>query len=91
MKIDPIRVERWGLTWHSCNKLDGERKHVMWDWKNGTPALFHTKTKAAKWAKEHYGYIATRKDLRNEPHGWKMPKPIRVQMVVSFIRTKEKK
>jgi hypothetical protein len=42
------------------------------------PCLFLTKAEATAYANERYGYIKTRPDLRAEPHGWRMPQPVRV-------------
>lgn len=67
---------RWGALWRSNCLLDGESKHVMFD--KGMPKLFHTRKEAAAWIKETHGYIAKRQDLRREPHGWRMPIPVRV-------------
>jgi hypothetical protein len=43
--------------------------------------LFPTKKKAEARITERYGYVRTRKDLRAEPHGWRMPKAIRVEII----------
>ena len=31
---------------------------------------------------EHFGYIRDLADLRAEPHGWRMPRPVQVRVVV---------
>jgi len=72
--------ERWGALWRSKCSLDGERKHVMFH--KGLPALFDTRKEAAAWIKETHGYIAKRQDLRTEPHGWRMPLPVRVKITM---------
>ena len=68
----------WAAQWRSENKLDGKREHVMYV--DCLPKLFRTRREAVEWIKATHGYIATRSDLRAEPHGWKMPKPIRVKL-----------
>ena len=68
----------WGALWYSKNILDGITKHIIYE--NCLPALFRTKKEAMQFIKQKYGYIATRKDLREEPHGWRMPKPIRIKI-----------
>ena len=62
--------------WHSKNKLDGESKHLLHD--GGVPALYTTRQRVRVWIMKHYGYIKTRRDLREEPHGWRFPQPVRV-------------
>ncbi len=47
---------------------------------NCLPKLFHTKQECRLWIKEKYGYIKYRKDLREYPHGWHLPKPVKVEV-----------
>lgn len=69
---------RWGILWRSDNALDGKRHHLMW---NGVqPFLYRTKREAAAAIRERFGYIADRPDLCREPHGWRMPIPVRVRV-----------
>jgi hypothetical protein len=68
----------WAAQWRSKNKLDGERSYIMRD--RCLPKLFYTKKECSDWIVDNYGYIAKRKDLRNEPHGWRMPKPVKVKV-----------
>ena len=46
---------------------------------------YKTKREAAAAIKEHFGYIAKRKDLRMEPHGWRMPVPVKVIIEVRIV------
>jgi hypothetical protein len=74
---EPIR---WVVEWHSDNQLDGKRSHFMW---NGTmPYMFRTRREAREFINAEWGYIRDREDLRDEPHGWRIPRPVRV--AVSF-------
>lgn len=50
---------------------------------NGMPLLFHTRREARQYRDKHYGYIRHRKDLRQEPHGWRLPVPVRVHVTLS--------
>ena len=70
----------YGAIWDQKNKLDGETHHIINQ--NCLPVLFVTKKEAKEFIKLNYGYIATRKDLRREPHGWKMPKVVRLKISV---------
>jgi hypothetical protein len=45
--------------------------------------LFKTRKECRSWIKGTLGYIAKRKDLRVEPHGWKVPKAVRVRVTIS--------
>ncbi len=81
MKTD-MAITSWGVVWKSKNKLDGESRHLMYDGGNGVPAMFATRKRAQVWITTHYGYIRTRPDLKNEPHGWRLPKPTRVVITV---------
>ncbi len=71
---------RWGVLFRSDCKLDGKREHLMFE--NNLPALFVTRKQAREWITKNYGYIRTRPDLRAEPHGWKIPIPVRVKIEV---------
>lgn len=68
----------WGVQWYSKNKLDGANRHIIYV--DGLPALFRTKRKAVEFIDVNYGYIRNRRDLRGEPHGWRIPKPIKVKI-----------
>ena len=66
----------WGVLWHSKNRLDGLQEYLIH--KDSVPALFKTRTQARAFIAENYGHIVHRKDLRQEPHGWRMPRAIKV-------------
>ena len=70
----------WAAQWHSKNRLDGETRHII----NGDfclPVLFRTRRECREFIQKHYGYIKEREDLRREPHGWRLPKAIKVQVL----------
>lgn len=68
----------WGALWVEDNSLDGRTERLLCH--EGLPAVFRTRRAAQDWIKLRYGYIATRPDLRREPHGWRMPKPVRIKI-----------
>jgi hypothetical protein len=73
------QVQRWGALWHSRNRLDGVSEHLLWtEGDSALPALFRTRREVRAWIRARYGYIATRPDLRREPHGWRVPRPVQV-------------
>lgn len=78
---------RWGAEWYSNNHLDGETRHLIFHL--GIPALFKTRREARAYIHKHYGYIKNRPDLRREPHGWRLPRPIRVEVSAWNRRTGE--
>ncbi len=69
----------WAVRWHSRNKLDGDTKHILYE--NCLPMLFRTRKEARVWIENKYGYIRSRPDLRGEPHGWRLPKAIKVVII----------
>ena len=75
-----LQVERWGALWHTKNKLDGEVTHIIFE--NYLPVMFVTKREAKEYIKKRYGYIAGRKDLRQEPFRWRMTKPVKLKISV---------
>jgi hypothetical protein len=68
----------WAGLWHSENKMDGVTEHFLYF--DGIIALFPTRRKAREFIQREYGFIKTRRDLRTEPHGWRLPKAIRVSV-----------
>jgi len=66
----------WAGQWYSNNRLDGVTKHLLYD--NCLPALFRTRRECREYIKDKYGYIGDREDLRTEPHGWRLPRAIKV-------------
>ena len=69
---------RWAIEWYSKNALDGVTRHFMWDGER--PRLYLTRAAARAEIKAEYGYILTRPDLRAEPHGWRLPRAVRVRV-----------
>ena len=67
---------KWGVLWKQENILDGEQEHLIY--RNGVPIILQTRKEARAWINKNYGYIKERKDLQEEPHGWKMPIPVKL-------------
>ena len=65
-------MKAWGCLWRSKNRLDGRTEYLMW-----TP-LFRTRRDCRRFIAEEFGYIRQRPDLRAEPHGWMVPRAVRV-------------
>jgi hypothetical protein len=59
--------------------LDGKKENLQGE--GGNLPMFRTRAECREFIKERYGYIARSPDLKKEPHGWKMPIPVRVQVV----------
>ena len=80
----------WGILWVSNNRLDGYRSHLMGSAAIAKPEavsgcklmVFPTRARARRYIEDNYSYIRQRRDLREEPHGWKMPRAVRVRMSV---------
>jgi hypothetical protein len=77
----------WGIVWRSENKLEGKKEFLVYDRERQRcgPALFETRREARRVCDEHYGYIRERRDLGREPHGWKMPRVVRVTAIYEFV------
>lgn len=84
----------WGLLWRQENEREGYRQHLLGTFPIATTAhpifqgvrvaQFATRREAREHIKKHYGYIAKRPDLQREPHGWKMPVPVKIKVVVTL-------
>ena len=79
----------WAIKHRSNNRLDGDRSFLQGRYFYGVPKVpeflegysrmvFKTRRQAREFITDHYGYIRRRPDLRAEPHGWKMPVPVKV-------------
>jgi hypothetical protein len=69
-------TQLWAPKWTSKNHTDGVTSHLIWD--NLLPALFRSRRECREFIEHKYGYIRNRPDLQREPHGWKMPRPVKV-------------
>lgn len=69
-------MKLWAGQWYSKNKLDGVYKHLLCE--NCLPILFKTRRECRQFINDKYGYIKERKDLREEPHGWRLPRAVKV-------------
>jgi hypothetical protein len=74
-------VTLWALLHRSESRLDGYREYLCYE--NCLPVLFRSRAAARAHAQAKYGYFK-REDLRAEPHGWRMPTPVRVSLNYSF-------
>lgn len=77
MEIKPCSA--WGVAWYSKNRLDGVTQYIIHQ--DLVPKLFKTRKLAREWINNRFGYIRHRKDLRNEPHGWRLPRPIKLTIM----------
>lgn len=86
----------WAIEWRSENRLDGRTERLVGRFGMHTPAcpdhlsgyrtmVFKTRQQARDFINVHYAYIRKRPDLQVEPHGWKMPRPIKVEVTVNKI------
>lgn len=70
----------WAALWRYRNKADGPTEHLIC--RGCLPKLFRTRARARAWIQEQYGYMKHRHDLRRGPHGWRLPKAVRVTVKV---------
>ena len=68
----------WGILWRQENKLEGRRQYLLY--RDRMPYLASTRMEARKIINFHWAYLNYRDDLRREPHGWKMPIPVKVRL-----------
>jgi hypothetical protein len=76
----------WSIKWRSQNRLDGKVEYLL-----GTTVhpsrtvLFETRRQAIEYREREFGYLRKRPDLRREPHGWKMPLVMRVEVMIREV------
>lgn len=80
----------YAIFWHSKNFLHGEKISLIYN--NGIPLIFRTRKEAREYADKNYGYIKVRKDLREAPFGFRMPKIVKFShdQFVKMLGIKEK-
>ena len=74
-----LTYSAWAAFWYSKNKFDGINIHIIYC-DNRLPALFRTRKECRKYINARYGYIRGRLDLQQEPHGWRLPRAVRVSI-----------
>ena len=83
----------WAIRWEHDSRLDGRRAYLLGgarfarlpQFSGHTTMVFKTRQQAREFIRKEYGYIASRPDLRREPHGWKMPRPVKVTVTVAEV------
>jgi hypothetical protein len=80
MSVPTSVLTRWVPAWYSRNQLDGEKCYFMVF--GQIDFIFRTRRECRAAIKKRWGYIATRQDLRAEPHGWRVPRAVRVCITV---------
>ena len=74
------RWKMWAVKWRIRNRIDGDNSHLIRD-PIGIVKLFKTRLEARAYAQLKYGYIKLRPDLQREPHGWRFPTAVTVEVV----------
>ena len=69
-----MRILRWAVEFRS------DCTHFVF--RNCNPLLFRTRREARQFAKDEYGYIADRPDLRKPPFNWKTARVVRVSVSI---------
>jgi hypothetical protein len=47
--------------------------------------MFRSRSEARKYRDKSYGYIRKRIDLKQEPHGWKLPRVVRIRAIYEAV------
>ena len=80
----------WGIRWESENNLDGVWQHLICvqHWYSDTDSvltgcrlmMFNKKKECQKYINDVWGYLfgIDAKYLRKEPHGWRIPKAVKI-------------
>ena len=54
-------------------------------WKECLPLLFLTRKECRAYIDSNYGYIRDRYDLKQPPHNWRMPKAVKVEVILKEV------
>ena len=55
-------------------------------WKDCLPLLFVTRKECRAYIFSNYDYIRDQYDLQNPPHNWRMPKAVKVKVILKEVR-----
>ena len=92
------QINKWGLFWWCPKKALARNKpgvthyseHL--EFRDCRPIIFQTRKEAREYAEKKYGYIKTRKDVREFPHFWRMPIPVRITGIqFEYVKAKPAK
>jgi len=87
----------WAIKMRSENRLDGKREWFLGRYvlpitacptqlDGHKTAVFRTRKVARQFVNDTYGHLRDRPDLRAEPHGWKPPHIVRVNIEINEVR-----
>ena len=88
MKYKAYPCSAWAVLFRQVNKVDGAKCHLVHQPISCVPFLYRTRKQAKLFIEQEFGYIRRRKDLQDEPHGWRMPIPIRVNITIIQLTKK---
>ena len=81
----------WGVVSRSKNRLNGKKEYLVGAYARSTipelrgctgSMMFLTRSDCREYIEKTFGYIRQRTDLRDEPFGWRMPKPVKIVVSV---------
>ena len=70
----------WAVRWHT---KEGPEDFIIDNYL--APCLFLSRKSARRFIAENYEYVKLRKDLRQPPHNWRMPKAVKVRVQTQVL------
>lgn len=70
----------WGIIRITKGGIDGDTERLMYSNYRDGWLIFRTKRECKEYIDEHWSYMKTRRDLRVYPHGWRLPKPVKIEI-----------
>ena len=70
-------LRAWAVEGHIRNRSDGDRRDLVWN-RTDRFRVFETRRECRAYIEGDWGFLRTRPDLRAEPHGWRIPRAVRV-------------
>lgn len=68
----------WGIEWRNDSAFTGRRRqYLVWE---HDVRLYRTRQACREFIEERFGYIRKRPDLKAKPHGWRIPRAVRVEV-----------
>lgn len=84
----------WAIKWKYNSPLDGKKEYLLGRYYDdnipctfeGCPRLlFKTRQAARNFIKNKFGYIKNSEDLKKPPHCWRMPFPVKVEVIITEL------
>lgn len=70
----------WGIVHVTKGGIDGDTERLMYSNPRDGWLIFRTKRECKAYIDNYWSYYKTSKDLRAYPYGYRLPKPVKIEI-----------